>query len=60
MKEKNQHTNLEYFKRFRVLIPICMAFMLMWSTGMTVLAEEGDGISEGEITAQEDADSWVD
>ena len=60
MKEKNQHTNLEYFKRFRVLIPVCMAFMLMWSTGMTVLAEEGDGISEGEITTQEDADSWVD
>ena len=55
MKQKNQRMNRKYFRLFKGLFPVCVAFMLMWSTGMHVRAEEGDGTFEGEITTQEEA-----
>ena len=52
MRKSEQRMNRKQFRLFKGLIPISMAFMLMWSTGITVLAEDGTTPTGGETTNQ--------
>ena len=58
MRNKEQRMNRKNFRLFKGLIPVSMAFALMWSTGVTVLAEDGTNTpTGGETTTQTGTDT---